>query len=89
MDITGGHQSSGGLFSPTHASKRITIYDPSYHRWMKSQSHQGRNTLTANTAIPHKPNNRYSQVTDYIGEIFKDCQCCHQREPRAETRAMG
>lgn len=62
MDITGGTQSSGGLFSPTGASKRITIYDPSYHRWMATKSLQGRNIHTAHTVLPHKPNNRYLQV---------------------------
>lgn len=88
MDITGGTQSSGGLFSPSNASKRNTIYDPSYHRWMTSKSTQGRNTLTANTIIPPKPTNRYTQVSDDIGEFNKDCQCCHQGELGAKTCTM-
>lgn len=54
MDITGGTQNSGGLYSPSHNKTKngAGMYDPSYHRWQKSQPIQGLHARTLSVPQP-------------------------------------
>ena len=62
MDITGGTQSSGGIWSPSPVRKAGVVYDPRFHRWQQPQTFQtlASRTLSVTNTIA---NERYQSVS--------------------------